>query len=79
MSGIPGDPVSILIAASLVREDAPWLYELAMEVYRAVKSGDWGAIEREVARLDRFSGTHNARAIYGRVRIRRKGLRLLCF
>jgi hypothetical protein len=55
MSGIPGDPVGILMAASLVREDAPWLYELAMEVYRAVKSGDRGAIEREVTRLDRFS------------------------
>jgi hypothetical protein len=43
------------MAASLVRDDAPWLYELAMEVYRAVKSGDTDAIEREVARLRNFS------------------------
>jgi hypothetical protein len=43
------------MAASLVREDAPWLYELALEVYRAAKSGDAGAIENEVARLRRFS------------------------
>ena len=28
------------MAASIVRDDAPWLYELAMEVYRAVKLGD---------------------------------------
>ena len=55
MAGEPGDPVSILFAASMVREDAPWLYELAMEVYRAVKSGDRETIEREIARLRRFS------------------------
>ena len=55
MSGEPGDPLAILMAASLVREDAPWLYELALEVYRAAKSGDAAAIEIEVARLRRFS------------------------
>lgn len=55
MSNEPGDPVGILMAASLMREDAPWLYELAMEVYRAAKSGDSDAIQREVARLKRFS------------------------
>lgn len=55
MSGEPGDPVAILIAASLVRDDLPWLYELAMEVYRAVKSGNGEAIEREMRRLRRFS------------------------
>jgi hypothetical protein len=54
-SSEPGDPVGILMAASIMREDAPWLYELAMEVYRAVKSGDPGAIENEMSRLDRFS------------------------
>jgi len=55
MSGDPGDPVGILMAASLVREDMPWLYELAMEVYRAVKRGDIHAIEREMQRVHRFS------------------------
>ena len=55
MSGEPGDPVAILMAASMVRDDAPWLYELAMEVYRAVKSGDPEAIEKEMGRLHRFS------------------------
>jgi hypothetical protein len=55
MSGDPGDPVGILMAASMVRDDAPWLYELAMEVYRAVKSGDPLAVERESARLQRFA------------------------
>jgi hypothetical protein len=51
----PGDPVAILIAASLVRDDMPWLYELAMEVYRAVKEGNTESIEREMKRLSRFS------------------------
>lgn len=55
MVGEPGDPVGILMAASVIRDDAPWLYELAMEVYRAVKSGDPVAIETEMARLQRFS------------------------
>jgi hypothetical protein len=55
MSGEPGDPVAILMAASLVRDDAPWLYELGMEVYRAVKSGDAAAIRREMKRIERFS------------------------
>ena len=43
------------MAASMVRDDAPWLYELAMEVYRAVKSGKTEAIERELRRLRNFS------------------------
>lgn len=55
MSAEPGDPVAILMAASFVRDDMPWLYELAMEVYRAVKSGNAESIEREVMRLRRLS------------------------
>lgn len=55
MSGEPGDPVAILMAASVVRDDMPWLYELAMEVYRAVKTENNEAIEREMMRLRRFS------------------------
>lgn len=53
----PGDPVAVLIAASLVRDDMPWLYELAMEVYRAAKSGNVEAIKTEMKRLRRFSET----------------------
>ena len=55
MSGEPGDPVTILMAASMVRDDMPWLYELAMEVYRAVKGGNLEAIDRAMNRLGRFS------------------------
>lgn len=55
MSGEPGDPVAILMAASVVRDDMPWLYELVMEVYRAVKAENNEAIEREMKRLRRFS------------------------
>jgi hypothetical protein len=32
-----GDPIGILIIASLVRDDFPWLYELGLEAYRATK------------------------------------------
>jgi hypothetical protein len=55
ISGNPGDPVGILMAASTVRDDAPWLYELALEAYKAVKSGDREAVEFELARLRQFS------------------------
>jgi len=57
MPGEPGDPVGILMAASIVRDEMPWLYELAMEVYRAVKSGNAEAIETEMSRLRHFSET----------------------
>ncbi len=49
--GEPGDPLAILIAASLLRDDLPWLYELAMEVYRAAKSAEPVTIENELIRL----------------------------
>ena len=55
MSGGSDDPVAILMAASVVRDDMPWLYELAMEVYRAAKTGDPRTIDRELTRLRRFS------------------------
>ncbi|MCX6907032.1 MAG: toll/interleukin-1 receptor domain-containing protein [Verrucomicrobia bacterium] len=55
MGGDSGDPVGILMVASFFKDDAPWLYELAMEVYRAARSGDSIAIEHEMARLRRFS------------------------
>lgn len=55
MSGEPGDPVAILMAASILRDDMPWLYELAMEVYRAAKTGNAESIKRELQRLRRFS------------------------
>jgi len=35
----PDDPLGILIIASLVREDFPWLYEIGTEAYRAAKTG----------------------------------------
>jgi hypothetical protein len=35
----PGDPIALLIAASLFKEDLPWLYELGMEAYRAARAG----------------------------------------
>jgi len=39
IGGKPGDPIGLLIVASMLREDLPWLYELGMEAYRAAKSG----------------------------------------
>jgi hypothetical protein len=37
--GKPGDPIGLLVMASMFRDDMPWLYELGMEAYRAAKAG----------------------------------------
>ena len=36
----------ILLMASMVRDDLPWFYELAVQLYRAMEEGDARAIER---------------------------------
>jgi hypothetical protein len=54
MGGEPGDPIGILMGASLVRDELPWLYELCLDAYRAVKAGDLESIEREASRLRRI-------------------------
>ncbi len=38
ISGGVRDPVFILIAASALRDTAPWIYELALEAYRSMKT-----------------------------------------
>jgi len=34
-------PIGLLIIASVVREDFPWLYEIGVEAYKVAKSGDY--------------------------------------
>lgn len=51
----PGDPIGILFLASLFREDLPWLYEIGMEVYKAVCSGIPEEAERALHRFRRAS------------------------
>jgi hypothetical protein len=41
----PDDPVALLMAASMLRDDMPWLYELAMEAYRSARNGDISSFE----------------------------------
>ncbi len=36
----PDDPIQLLIFASLFRDEVPWLYEMALETYRAIRAGD---------------------------------------
>ena len=55
MSGKEDDPVGILMAASIVKDDLPWLYELAMDAYRVINSGKADDIEREADRIIRAS------------------------
>lgn len=39
------DPISIIVFASLFKDDLPWLYELGLESYRALKERDPNAVE----------------------------------
>ncbi len=39
MSQRAKNPIGILLVASLLRDDCPWLYELGLEAYRAAKTG----------------------------------------
>ncbi len=50
-----GDPIGILLVASMVREDMPWIYEIAQEAYHAIKTGDTESAEMEVQRMKRIS------------------------
>jgi hypothetical protein len=54
MSGDPEDPVGIMLAASFVRDEMPWFYEIAREIYEAIKSGDREAADRQIHRLHRM-------------------------
>jgi hypothetical protein len=51
MNDDPEDPIGLLLAASMVRDDMPWFYEIVLEAYHAIRSGDSHAAEREVTRL----------------------------
>ena len=47
----PDDPIQLLIVASLFREEIPWLYELALEAYRAIRSGETKAAHEAYRRF----------------------------
>jgi len=52
-----GQGLPLLIYLSMFREDFPWLYELGLELYRAIQRGD----EREIERAQSaFSGATEA-------------------
>jgi hypothetical protein len=55
MGGDSGDPMGILLAASMVREDMPWFYEIVVEAYHAIKAGDTEGAEKEIRRLSRLA------------------------
>jgi hypothetical protein len=47
----PNDPIQLLYIGSLLRDDAPWLYELALDAYRVLRSGNLGDGQRAVHRF----------------------------
>lgn len=55
IGGDPKDPIGIMLIASLVRDDFPWLYEIGMETYRACKSGDASAAKESLKRFQRIA------------------------
>ena len=49
------DPIALLMLGSMVRDDLPWLYEVIVEVYREVRSGDTKVARRAIERLRSLS------------------------
>lgn len=45
------DPIVFLIFAGLLRDDFPWLYEVMMDVYRELRSGDSKSARRAIERF----------------------------
>jgi hypothetical protein len=45
------DPLGILIIASLVREEVPWLYEIGLQAYRDAQSGNRKAAQSSLRRF----------------------------
>lgn len=48
-----GDPIGLLIIFSSFRDELPWLYELGLEAYRAVKSRNRAKIEKAIENIHR--------------------------
>jgi len=47
------DSMGLLIMASLIREDFPWMYEIGLEAYRMLNSGSIREAERLLSSLER--------------------------
>lgn len=39
LGGKRGDPIALLVLASMFRDDMPWIYELGVEAYRMAMDG----------------------------------------
>ena len=42
----PDDPIGLLMVLGLLRDDMPWLYEIGVEVYRAIQRGNPSQIQK---------------------------------
>lgn len=51
MMHMSDDPIGILVVAGMMKEDAPWMYEVASEVYKAIQTGTTQDLRREILRL----------------------------
>lgn len=47
----PRDPIQLLFIAGMIRDDAPWIYELALEAYRAVVDGRKEQAQKSIQRF----------------------------
>jgi hypothetical protein len=51
IGGKPGDPIGLLIFASMLKDDAPWLYELGVEAYHIAKRGKTPEAQHAIRRF----------------------------
>ena len=49
------DPIALLMFAGLLRDDAPWLYEVMVDAYRDIRGGDSQGAKHAIERLRRIT------------------------
>lgn len=61
----PGDPIGILLLSSAFRDEMPWFYEMGMETYRAMKSGNPKQAEDALRDFQRMTETMMETMMHG--------------
>ena len=61
------DPTGLLVILGMLRDDFPWLYEIGLEVHRAIKGGSLAQNQEGRCCLSESSGYDNAGALLQRI------------
>lgn len=77
MSDELGDPIGLVILVSYFRDDLPWLYEIGLEAYRAIKTGDQKEIANIISVVQRATDYAEHHSLEQDITRHKESLRLL--